>query len=109
MTNSPAAVSEKRRHARKPLGLSLDIQVSGQPNQKVRGSISDVSESGMSLKTTAELEDGMCLHLRLNNSLDIRGEIRHIKDSKSDGFRRYGVRFHKFGPRQVMQSGETQQ
>jgi len=89
--------SEKRRYPRVPLGVNLDIQLMGHPLGRVRGAIDDLSPVGMTFKTNAELEEGMCLHLQLDSSLQIRGEIRHIKTAKGDGLHRYGVRFHKIG------------
>lgn len=89
--------SEKRRHPRFPVGLTMDIQAGGQTIGKCRGTISDLSVGGMSFKTNAVLERGMCLYLKLNLPLEIRGEVRHIDDAPQGGLHRYGVRFHKIG------------
>ena len=92
MTNT--MVSEKRRYPRIPVGISMDIAAACQEVGKVRGTIADLSQGGMTLKTNAELEEGMTLHLRLPD-MAIRGEVRHAQDSEASGLRRYGVRFHK--------------
>ena len=99
MTTLTAAkpVLEKRRHPRTLLGLTLDIHLKGHPIGRCRGAIADLSLGGMTFKSDAELEQGMCLHLKLDTALQIRGEIRHIKAAKGDGLHRYGVRFHKIG------------
>lgn len=89
--------SEKRRHPRFPLGITLDIHAKGGAVGKCRGTIVDLSMGGMAFRTNADLERGMCLYLKLNIPLEIRGEIRHIKGSSSGGMHRYGVRFHKIG------------
>ena len=87
--------AEKRRHVRVALGVNLDINLKGHPLGRCRGAISDLSAGGMTFKTNAELEEGMCLFLKLDNTLQIRGEVRHIKSAKGDGLHRYGIRFHK--------------
>src|SRR5438876_3735594 len=91
------AVKEKRRHERVPVGITMDIFAKGSSVGKCRGTIADLSVGGMTFKTNAELEAGMCLYLKLNIPLEIRGEVRHIKGSASGGLHRYGVRFHKIG------------
>ncbi len=88
---------EKRRHKRIPVGISLDIRAKGGGVSKCRGMIADLSVSGMTFKTDAELEKGMSLYLKLNIPLEIRGEVRHIRSSASGGLNRYGVHFHKIG------------
>jgi c-di-GMP-binding flagellar brake protein YcgR len=94
MTVLPVKTSgEKRRYPRVSLGVTLAIDVKGQPAGKCRGAISDLSEGGMSLRTSAELEKGMCVHMMVNK-MQIRGEVRNIGAEKG-GMRRYGVRFHK--------------
>ena len=92
-----AASKEKRRHPRFPVGITLEIRAGGQSVGKCRGKIADLSVGGMAFKTNAVLEEGMCLYLKLNIPLEIRGEIRHIKGSPAGGLHRYGVRFHKIG------------
>jgi c-di-GMP-binding flagellar brake protein YcgR len=89
------AESEKRRYPRTAVGLTLDIQANCQEAGKIRGTISDMSVSGMSLKTNAELEEGMTLHLKFTapQRIEIRGEVRNVQDA--EGGYRYGVRFHK--------------
>ena len=87
--------AEKRRHPRFPVGITLDIDTKGQEASQCRGLIADMSASGMSFKTNAELEEGMCLYLKLDSALEIRGEVRHRHASSVGGWRRYGVRFHK--------------
>jgi hypothetical protein len=89
-------VAEKRRHPRSSTGLTLDIHAKGQPVGRCRGSIADLSMGGISLKTDAELEEGMCLYLKLDGPLNVslRGEIRHI-GGETGGQRRYGVRLHQ--------------
>lgn len=89
--------AEQRRHARVPLGITLDISMLGAAATKCRATITDLSEGGMTFKTEAELEEGMTLHLKLPNKLDIRGEVRSARSGGTGGQRRYGVRFHKIG------------
>lgn len=87
-------VDEKRQHPRFTVGLSLDINAAGTTLGKCRGTIADVSATGMTFKTNAELEEGM--HVLINlQSTTFRGEIRHAKDADNGGLHRYGVRFHK--------------
>lgn len=88
--------AEQRRHARTPLGVTLDISMQGPAAAKCRATITDLSEGGMTFKTGADLEKGMTLHLRLTPELQIRGEVRSVL-GPSGGLRRYGVRFHKIG------------
>jgi hypothetical protein len=88
--------AEQRRHPRKPLGVTLDINVPGPDAAKCRATISDLSASGMSLRTDADLDKGMTLHLSMNPAIQIRGEIRSVL-GLTGGQRRYGVRFHKIG------------
>ena len=89
--------TEKRKHARIPMGTTLDIAAKGTPAGKCRGTIADLSAGGMTFKTNAELEAGMVLHLKVNAALEIRGEVTSIKGSHTGGLHRYGVRFHKVG------------
>ncbi|MBI5630515.1 MAG: PilZ domain-containing protein [Elusimicrobia bacterium] len=93
-------LNEKRRHPRFPVGIALDVHSHGQPVNKHRGTIADLSISGMSFETDAVLEQGMSLYLKLaklDQPLEIRGEIRHMKGSSGQGLHRYGVHFHKIG------------
>lgn len=87
---------EKRRHPRFSIGLAMDIRADGQLAGKCRGTIADLSASGMAFKTNAVLEEGMCLHLKLNFPLEIRGEVRNTA-GLAGGMNRYGIRFHKVG------------
>ena len=89
-------VSEQRRHPRVPLGVTLDINVKGASAAKCRATITDLSAGGMTVKTDADLEEGMTLHFKFNPALQIRGEVRSVC-GPSGGLRRYGVRFHKIG------------
>ena len=89
--------SEKRKHPRFPIGITMDIFAKGHTVGKCRGTIADLSVGGMAFKTNAVLEEGMSLYLKINIPLEIRGEVRHIKGSASGGMHRYGVRFHKIG------------
>lgn len=89
--------SEKRQHPRFPIGITMDILAKGQTIGKCRGTIADLSVGGMAFRSNAELEEGMCLYLKLNIPLEIRGEIRSIKGGSTGGMHRYGVRFHKIG------------
>lgn len=75
----------------------MDIFAKGTAVGKCRGTIADLSVGGMTFKTNAELEKGMCLYLKLNIPLEIRGEVTSTKGSTSGGMHRYGVRFHKIG------------
>lgn len=88
--------AEQRRHPRTPLGVTLDISMQGPDAAKCRATITDLSASGMTFKTDAELEKGMTLHLKLSSDLQIRGEVRSVLGA-TGGQRRYGVRFHKIG------------
>ena len=90
------AVPNQRRHERIPVGVTLDIQMRGAPDSKVRGTISDLSAGGMTFKSDAELEEGMTLHLSFNRDVQIRGEVRSVR-GPAGGMRRYGIRFHKIG------------
>ena len=88
--------SEKRRHPRYPVGITMDIHEGGGLTQdKVRGTITDLSISGMTFKTNKQLEEGSMLYLKINIPLEIRGEVRHIRGGAP--LHRYGVRFHKIG------------
>ncbi|MCX5787211.1 MAG: PilZ domain-containing protein [Elusimicrobia bacterium] len=89
--------SEKRRHPRFPVGITMDIHAKGHTVGKCRGTISDLSVGGMSFKTTSALETGASLYLKINIPLEIRGEVRHIRAGSGGGMHRYGVRFHKIG------------
>ena len=86
---------EKRGHPRFAVGLKMDIRSKGAAAAKTRGTITDISASGMAFRSNAVLEEGMCLCLKLDLPLDIRGEVRHVKGPSRGGQRRYGVRFHK--------------
>jgi len=88
---------EKRKHPRFPMGITMDIHAKGATVGKCRGTIVDLSVGGMAFKTNAELEEGMSIYLKINIPLEIRGEVRSIKDSAGAGLHRYGVRFHKIG------------
>ncbi|MBI4348495.1 MAG: PilZ domain-containing protein [Elusimicrobia bacterium] len=88
---------EKRKHPRFPVGITMDVHAKGHTVGKCRGTISDLSVGGMSFKTTAELEEGTSLYLKINIPLEIRGEVRHMKSGSGGGMHRYGVRFHKLG------------
>jgi hypothetical protein len=89
--------SEKRRHARIQVGIALDIRVKGEAVKKCRGTIADLSMSGMTFKSDALLEKGQSLYLKMNLPLEIRGEIRNIEPGSRGGMHRYGVRFHHIG------------
>jgi hypothetical protein len=88
---------EKRRHPRFPVGITLNLHAKGQTVTKCRGTIRDLSMSGMSFITNAHLEEGSVLYLKINIPLEIRGEIRHIRVGAGGNVHRYGVRFHKIG------------
>lgn len=87
---------DQRRHPRFPVGVTLDIQMRGAPDARVRGTIADWSAGGMTFKSDAEFETGMTLCLALPPQIRIRGEIRSVQGS-AGGMRRYGIRFHKIG------------
>ncbi|MDE2291514.1 MAG: PilZ domain-containing protein [Elusimicrobia bacterium] len=88
---------EKRKHQRFPVGISFDIHAKGQGVQKRTGTITDLSLTGMTFNTDAELEAGQSLYLRLNLPLEIRGEVRSITEPAAGGVRRYGIQFHHIG------------
>lgn len=88
---------EKRKHPRFPVGITMDIHTKGQTISKCRGTITDLSVSGMTFRTSAALEEGSVLFLKINIPLEIRGDIRHIRAGSTGGMHRYGVRFHRIG------------
>lgn len=96
MTDKTMAASEQRRHPRTAVGVTLDFRLSGETPTRCRGTITDLSQGGMTFKTDAVLEAGMTLHLKLPSSIQIRGEVRSV-GAPIAGQRRYGVRFHKIG------------
>lgn len=79
-----------------PLEVTLNLRMTGEHARPCRGTISDLSQGGMTFETDAELEKGMTLHLKLPSLMQIRGEIRSASGPQG-GVRRYGVRFHKVG------------
>jgi len=87
---------EKRKHPRFPVGITMDIHAKGHTIGKCRGTITDLSVSGMTLKTNSELEEGCVLYLKINIPLEIRGEVKSIRSGRG-GLHRYGVRFHHIG------------
>jgi hypothetical protein len=87
---------EQRRHPRFPVGVTLDLRFAGESELRCRGTIADLSQSGMTFKTDAVLDKGMTLHLKLPSDVEIRGEVRHV-GAPVGGLRRYGIRFHKIG------------
>ncbi len=95
MTDKTFAATEQRRHPRSPVGVTLDLRLSGDA-PLCRGTISDLSPGGMTFQTDALLEKGMTLHLKLPSEIEIRGEVRHV-GAPVAGLRRCGVRFHKIG------------
>lgn len=99
-----ANMKDKRKHPRFPVGISMDIHTKGQGVQKCRGTITDLSLTGMTFKTNADLEAGQSLYLRLNLPLEIRGEVRSIKDTTAGGLRRYGIQFHHIGSSGAVES-----
>ncbi|MBI4051789.1 MAG: PilZ domain-containing protein [Elusimicrobia bacterium] len=93
--NKLRKTSEKRKHPRFPVGLTLELHAPGQLVSRGRGKIVDLSVGGMSFETNAELEESTSLYLRINVPLEIRGDVRHIR--QTGHIHRYGVRFHKMG------------
>lgn len=88
------AEKEKRRHPRFPMGMVLDLHAKGSPvSRGLVGTIVDMSVGGMLFETTAQLEEGATLYLKVNIPLEIRGEVRHMR--KLGERHRYGVHFHK--------------
>ncbi len=90
--------SDKRRHRRVPVGLTMAIRTSGS-DRPLRGRITDLSQGGMTFETNADLEEGTVLFLKTDHPLEVRGEVRHVTESA--GRRRYGVRFHRFTATQM--------
>lgn len=86
---------EKRSYPRFPVGISMDLRMKGRSVAKCRGTITDLSVSGMSFRTDQQLEEGSVLFLKVNIPMEIRGEVRHIRTGSGGGLYRYGVRFHK--------------
>lgn len=87
---------EKRKHARTPVGIALDVHLSGQAAGKASGRIVDLSDGGMAFQTEAVMEKGMSFFLGGKLPVRIRGEVRSIRDLDL-GQHRYGIRFHKIG------------
>jgi hypothetical protein len=97
MTDSmETKMNDKRKSPRFPVGITMDIHTKGQGVTKCRGTITDLSLSGMTFKTNAELEKGQSLFLNLNIPLQIRGEVRTVRDDGT-GQRSYGIHFHHIG------------
>lgn len=96
MTDKTFGLPEQRRHPRTTLGVTLDINLSGDGPSRCRGTIADLSQGGMTFKSDVVLEKGMTLHLKLPSEIEIRGEVRSVGAAVA-GQRRYGVRFHKIG------------
>ncbi|MFH2202847.1 MAG: PilZ domain-containing protein [Elusimicrobiota bacterium] len=90
-------IPEKRRHPRFPVGITMSVHTGGRSVGKCRGTITDLSVSGMSFKSDKPLEKGCVLFLKINIPLEIRGEVLDIKSGTAGGPYRYGVRFHKIG------------
>jgi len=89
-------MNDKRKSPRFPVGITMDIHTKGQGVTKCRGTITDLSLTGMTFKTNAELEKGQSLFLSLNIPLQIRGEVRSIREDGA-GQRSYGIHFHHIG------------
>lgn len=89
-------MDDKRKHQRFPVGITMDIHTKSGGVTKCRGTITDLSLTGMTFKTNAELEQGTSLYLKLNLPLEIRGEVRSIQEA-AGGLRRYGIHFHHIG------------
>ena len=89
-------MNDKRKHPRFPVGITMDIPTKGQGTMKCRGTITDLSLTGMTFKTNAELEVGQSLYLKLNLPLEIRGEVRSIRGGEG-ALRSYGIHFHHIG------------
>jgi hypothetical protein len=96
LTDKTFGTQDQRRHPRTPLGVTLDITLSGEGASRCRGVIADLSQGGMTFKSDAVLEKGMTLHLKLPSKIELRGEVRSVGAAVA-GQRRYGVRFHKIG------------
>ncbi|MBI4057536.1 MAG: PilZ domain-containing protein [Elusimicrobia bacterium] len=93
--NKSVKKSEKRKHPRFPVGLALELHAPGHLISRGKGKIVDLSVGGMSFETNAELEEGTSLYLKVNIPLEIRGDVRHIRQRGT--LHSYGVRFHKMG------------
>ena len=89
-------MNDKRRNPRFPVGITMDIHARGQGVTKCRGTITDLSLTGMTFKTNAVLEQGQSLYLKLDLPLEIRGEVRSIRAEEA-GLRSYGIHFHHIG------------
>ncbi|MBI3297553.1 MAG: PilZ domain-containing protein [Elusimicrobia bacterium] len=88
--------SEKRKHPRFQADFTMNIVTKAQGVKKCRGSITDISESGMTFNTDAELEEGQALYLKVDHPeiKAIRGEVRSIDDNVVGGMRRHGIQLH---------------
>ena len=90
-------MNDKRKSPRFPVGITMDIHTKGVGVTKCRGTITDLSLTGMTFKTNAELEVGQSLYLKLNLPLEIRGEVRSIRGGEGGALRSYGIHFHHIG------------
>ncbi|MFA6030056.1 MAG: PilZ domain-containing protein [Elusimicrobiota bacterium] len=90
-------MSEKRRHPRFPVDITMEVRTKSRVVGKGVGRILDLSVGGMAIKTDTEIEEGSSLFLKINIPLEIRGEVRHMRSSVVGGLHRYGVRFHRIG------------
>jgi len=97
MNGKKKKATEKRRHERFPMGLSLGVVTKGEGVRRCLGVIADLSMGGMAFESDAVLEEGSSLYLRVNIPLELRGEVRRVKPGARAGVHRYGVRFHRMG------------
>jgi len=89
--------TDKRRHERHTLAIGMSMTISGREARRCQATIADLSQSGMTLETEADLAVGEALHLKSDLPLELRGEILNKSSVGSSRTRRYGVRLHHIG------------
>ena len=86
---------ERRRVLRVPTSILVDVNETGSSLVKGKGQISDLSIKGVAIDTTANLDLGMPLFLKINIPIEVRGKV--VRVQKKDGGSRYGVKFTDIG------------
>lgn len=94
--------SERRREPRYPTDDAVEIEIVGGPSFPVRGTVRDVSASGLRLTLQTSIGSGLHVKIKFPVQLVIFGEVRYC--------RRADARFHAgilienvFHPRQWME------
>ena len=93
-------MEEKRKHARAPLSVLLEIWTKEKQKSVGKGFITNLSEDGLALETTERLKlsDNFVLSFTLPNNwtFDIWGEIIYIKEGILT--KAYGIHFKTVAP-----------